>query len=90
MCPALERARSGTWICGSRAFRGTSLVQEFPANWAAVSGDVVRVASDSQLLRYRDTVVLLFGALLQRFWGNTRDHRGMSAGARIRAVAPAP
>jgi len=53
-CNALERTRSGTWICDANVFRGSVFVQSLPGARVAVAGDVVWVASGSQLLRYKD------------------------------------
>jgi hypothetical protein len=54
-CNSLERTRSGTWICDTRVFRGPALERNLPGVRVAVWGDVVWVASGSQLLRYKDS-----------------------------------
>ncbi len=53
-CNALERTRSGTWLCDTNVFRGPAFVETLLSGRIAVAGDVVWLATGSQLLRYKD------------------------------------
>lgn len=69
-CNELERTRSGAWLCGSNVFRGATYVQTIPSGRVAVVGDVVWVASRSEVQRYVDTGTKLeLTASLSQPWG---------------------
>jgi len=54
-CNSLERTQRGGWMCDLQFIRGSTVVKGFSSGRMAVAGDVVWVASSSQVQRYVDT-----------------------------------
>jgi len=54
-CTALERTRSGAWVCDAEVYRGDTRVAEFPGQRLAVAGDVVWAVGATQVQRFVDT-----------------------------------